>query len=333
MGQAGEFLVDVAGGVWTILSSQIWLNGALAGTTSNAVIAVLHNNVVYYGNVSNSWFSWNGTTWISAAGDPRSGGTPTPAVSGVVIARQATSKAVLTGVAAGSINAISGGARAAIAGSVVSSIFRVQGATSANINTTSSTSIGATLSNTVGSGNAVMGAVTWGANSAALTSVTDDKGNSYTVVNNSYDSSHVQSFATFYRLNITNAPVTITANFGSSVAWRNIIVDEFSGIATSSALDGNAMNLQSTTSNVTDMMTSTNITTTANGDLIYGVNGSTGAGTVTSVGTGYTAAAVSADTYYRAEYKVQTSAGSIAATFTHTGTNSVLTGIMAFKHA
>ena len=137
---------------------------------------------------------------------------------------------------------------------------------------------------------------------------------------------------TFYALNVTHAPTTVTATPTSS-GQVYLIVDEVSGVATSSALDGSgAINDQATAPNTTDGVTSGSITTGTNGDFIWGAS-FVSAGISLTQGTGYTAGTnLGGFTFLGSEFKVQSTAGAVAATFT-SGTNNTpaMTGIFALK--
>ena len=213
-------------------------------------------------------------------------------------------------------------------------IAYIQGNSHAN-GATSSTTVAVTLGATVGVGN--MLAVSLGTVSNTLSSVTDDKSNVYTVVfNGSTSTASGFTFATAYCLNITNAPQTITATWSGSTSFSTILVDEFSGVATSSALDGPpSVNPGQTGVVGASAVFSGNTTTTVNGDLIYGSGVS-----ITGFGP-FTAGAVPAFTQaqiitsaYLTEYLVQSTAGAIQATFSSGQISDMFTTqVMAFKAA
>jgi hypothetical protein len=212
---------------------------------------------------------------------------------------------------------------------------------------TASTTVAVTLTNPVGSGHALCVAVAWAGYTSStdvLHSVTDDQGNTYTPLDFVVDTSGGAYWVvTAYCANVTNAPRTITATIyggGSSsnpVSYATILVDEFSSIATSSALDVHAINNQDFAAPWTSAsLTSGNITTTANGDLIWGVmvNGG-GVGTVSN-GAGFTAAQAVAGTFF-SEYQTQATAGSTAATYSATygggASDGFITAVIALKAA
>lgn len=191
-----------------------------------------------------------------------------------------------------------------------------------------------TLGATVGSGNAVMGYVTWDkGGGATLSSITDDQSNSYSVVTGG------DRLDGFYRVNITNAPITITLGWTGTLQYIAVVVFEASGVATTSAFDQNA-NAAGTLTTTLDSLSSGSVTTTANGEFIVGgavqLDGTDfncfDAGTdYTLPANGYTGSAAVMN--LAAEYRAQTSAGGIAATWTKnaSGSNSCQAMIMTFK--
>lgn len=208
----------------------------------------------------------------------------------------------------------------------------IQGAHAGTGNTGGST-IAATGS-AVGSGNTVVGIVTWaGATTTTLSSVKDNQSNTYTVKDTVPDTSNDQAQASFVLGNITNGPVTITATFSNSTVFRTIIWDEYSGAAAlSDPTDGHTGQLQPTPGTGTDAVKSGNITTTVNGDLIYGGTIDTSAATLASSGTGFTSR--TSDTVGAAcitEDMTQATAGLVAATFTVGTSVACATFVIAVK--
>lgn len=193
-----------------------------------------------------------------------------------------------------------------------------------------------TLTGTVGSGNAVFVSLSWSSTAGDTPTCTDDKSNTYTLVDNVRNAALTDSYATFYALNVTNAPQTVTGTFngGANRSFGSILADEYSGIATSAALDGHTMQSQGTAPGTgTDAVTSGNATTTADGNLIYGTTANVnGAGSI-AAGTGYAQRQYNTNNFMT-EDKTQTTHGTIAATFTAgNATDPFITGIMAFKVA
>lgn len=214
---------------------------------------------------------------------------------------------------------------------------RVQGNLSTQTSSAATTK-SVTLGVAVGSGNSVLGLVTWdGTGSVALTSVTDDKGNTYNLETVVTDPAPGRVCA-FSRTNITNAPTIITANFASSVGYLSILADEFSGgsTATTDERDGTAHTgqYQGAPGTGTNAITSGSVTTATNGDLIYGAVSVSTSITPPSVGTGFTIGNSSSypDYAIASEYRIQTTAGSgTAATFTQAGNENNSTFVIALK--
>jgi hypothetical protein len=206
----------------------------------------------------------------------------------------------------------------------------VQGKLGPDLGNSGATTTAATFTAPVGSGHSVVGAVTWSAVANPYSvSVTNDKSNSYTVIDTNIQGT-VCKMATFYSINLTNSPSIITATAtGSSTFWR-IIIDEFSGVA---SLDQHTGQPQTNVSG-TNAMTSGNVTTGSNGELVYGA-GEDICNSLTTIsdGTGFTAteSGTSSDNQpMYGEYLVQPTGGATAATFSPAGSVDTITNVMTF---
>lgn len=181
-------------------------------------------------------------------------------------------------------------------------------------------SIGVTLGAAVGSGNLVVGWCSWGsATLTVLTSVTDDKGNTYTISAKQADAANTQSVGFFFLGNITNGPTVFTANFSPNQNFLQIGVDEYSGVlAAADPSDSHAISAAVQTGSVAaDFLSSGNFTTAVNGDLIWGATVDTSTVALATGGTGYTRRTTNTSQCDSAsEDKTQATAGSVAATFT-----------------
>ena len=140
---------------------------------------------------------------------------------------------------------------------------------------------------------------------------------------------------TLYAKNITGGALTVTATTPSA-AFRRIQVLEYSGLDAVSPLDGHVGNSSATFGTGTDACTSTNANTTVNGDTIVGLFYDNSSATLPTNGTGFGAArdpfTNAAGDCLQAEEKIQTTAGSVAATFTTTaGTDEIFVSMIAFK--
>jgi len=162
----------------------------------------------------------------------------------------------------------------------------------------------------------------------------DDQGNSYTSSDSIFVGGGVgYQWNTFYKEGLSNGPQTVT---GTSVnnphSFMAIFVDVYSGVSISAAIDGHTGQFQSV-NNGTDAVTSGPITTTINGDLVYGSCVCIDSQGISSAGTGFTIRQNNVDTSFSTEDLTQTTAGSIAATFTGVSpiARSYMTTVMAFK--
>jgi len=206
---------------------------------------------------------------------------------------------------------------------------------------TSATTLAFSFLATVSNNGLVVGTVMWGDATITCTGVADDKSNTYTLLNPKSDAGAGVSAVSFYKEGITNGPITITATFSATVAFRRMVIGEYAGIATSSAIDGSNAQVQTSPATGADTLNSLTATTTGSGDLIWGSTlDGTGSGNTLSAGTSpnaFTARAngTSADnTDMMAEDFSQTSAGSIEATAGCTAAaHDFITHMMAFKIA
>lgn len=131
---------------------------------------------------------------------------------------------------------------------------------------TASTIASAAKSTTTG--NLLVAVIKWEGN-PTLSSVSDTAGNTWTIIRQRVHGSGNPDVALAYAENITgNASNVVTATFSSAFAeWRRILVEEFSGIATSSSLDGSYQDSTGTTADYT----TADITTTTSGLVVLGV--------------------------------------------------------------
>src|SRR3990167_5060668 len=197
----------------------------------------------------------------------------------------------------------------------------------------SDTTIAVTLGAAVAVGDYIVGMAGWGQIGVAISTVTDDLGNTYTIqANKTDDTTNGQTGQTFFaRVTAAGTPV-ITVTFASTTMWRRVIVAAYSGLANPAA-DGTIGNWQSSPGTGTDAVTSTAVTTTADGDLIVGFHQNTGSSSGNiSAGTNFTRRNA-LEAIIALEDYVQPSAGSIAATFTISVNHASITHMAAFKAA
>ncbi len=195
--------------------------------------------------------------------------------------------------------------------------------------------ITAVFDSNVTAGNIIAVAVEWGSNTVTLDNITATcvTGN-FTLLNNPTTLSTYRA-AQGYAVISSSGTCTVTADFsGVTGAFNRIVAHEVSGVDTSNPLDGNTMQSQSDPGNGTDAVTSSNIVTTQNGDYIFGATFDMESGLTAAAGTGFTSRLyLSGVAGYLSEDRIQSSSGSIAATFTQPGSafTDFITGVMAFR--
>lgn len=199
----------------------------------------------------------------------------------------------------------------------------------------SATTLTYTLPAGVGSGNALVGMVTWDCSgSTTVTTVSDNQGNSYSVGTQYKDTGNGQCAKSFWRGNITNAPTVVTVTFSGSSPWRGGVMQEYTGVAAlNDPSDGNIGQYQNGPGTGANAITTTAVTTTQAGDMIIGMMECTNGSCATiTAGTGFTINSnLTASNDWAYEDQLQASAGSIAATFTQTGPGVTVSMLVAIK--
>jgi hypothetical protein len=182
------------------------------------------------------------------------------------------------------------------------------------------------------SGNLVIVFVKWEAIATPnVTSVTDTAGNTYIEIAELSHASGDPRCAFYYAANITgHAANVVTANFGSvATTWRRIVVEEFSGLATASPLDGS----QQTNSGTGTTYTTSNISTSQSGLVIMGVGGFTNLSSLSgTAGTpDFTIGANESDTFFA--YLISGSSQTVTPGASATGSDRWVAIAQAFKDA
>jgi hypothetical protein len=67
-------ICDNNGGVWTVVSGAVKLNGQDAQYTNQVTLLLWYQGGIYQQNAAGGWWKWNGTDWV-ASSDPRTTGT------------------------------------------------------------------------------------------------------------------------------------------------------------------------------------------------------------------------------------------------------------------
>lgn len=185
----------------------------------------------------------------------------------------------------------------------------------------------------VASGHAVMGIATFGS-SNQLRTITDDKGNSYSIDDSITDVPNDQTTVSFHLINITNSPITLTFTFLNTGYYNAAMMAE--DYANVGALDKHTIQLQVSPGTTADAVSSGSVTTAFNGELIFGATSPPSAAGTLSAGTGFTlqdsrdltGGLIPLGT----ESLVQGAAGAVAATFTsNIATGTFATAVLTFQ--
>lgn len=193
------------------------------------------------------------------------------------------------------------------------------------------TSISAAFPASVTSGSLLVAVVSWDGG-GTLSGVTDTAGNTWQLIGTStLSTTDQQRVQMAYAMNANAGATTVSANFASNIGWRRLAIGEWSGVATSAALDVQG-GQQGSNTTATDNVTSGNVTPTANGELIVGGAANTNLATVTiTAGTGFTKRA-SGDVI-ALEDQVQATAAAIAARWTYGTAGRYVAKVATFRAA
>ena len=137
----------------------------------------------------------------------------------------------------------------------------------------------------------------------------------------------------YFRNNITGGSCTITVTVSGTTQLLRLILVEISGTDTGSTVDKHVGNYQGSPGNGTDAITTTAVTPTANGAFFAAFTSSSTGSTTLVAGTGF-GTAYEDDNVMAAESQTQTTAASLAGTFTQTGSgNNFVSLLMVFAQA
>jgi hypothetical protein len=200
-------------------------------------------------------------------------------------------------------------------------------------NSIGSTTLIVTFGSTIGTGHIVAGNVTYDSAGSITSVLTGAIASSCTVVDTVTDTPDAEKTSDFYCPNVAASQNTIhiVVTGGTFMA---AYCDEYSGVATSTPLDVHTAQLQTSVGTGTNGITSGSVTTTTNGDLVYGATFNTATTATASAGTAFTVRgnnAITGVVGYTEDLNLAT-AGSTAATLTAaTSGGSWDTFVMAFK--
>jgi hypothetical protein len=177
-------------------------------------------------------------------------------------------------------------------------------------------------------GNLIAGYVYWNSATETCSGVTVN-GVACTLVNNPVTQGTNRA-CMFYLENITGAVTPqVIATFSGSIGTMGLTAQEISGVLTAGALDQSALNPQASTTEPT----SGNVTTTTDGQYIFGATRAQFATPVTA-GANFTLRSGDGQPAFSENLTVnQAAAGVIAAVFADGAGDLFITGIMTFKAA
>ncbi len=187
-----------------------------------------------------------------------------------------------------------------------------------------------------GAGHLIAVAVSFSGNTTLTCS--DGQGNAWTTVDTQYSNvTDNQSWGICYAISSSSGSDLITATFGTTANFRRILINEYTGTATSNVVDTHLSGFTTSNASGTDGVTTSNITTTQAGDLIFGgVDDVSGPTTITA-GTNFTSRAGlvgPGGDVMNIEDRTQVSAGTTNATWTFSGSGlDYVWGVVAFKVA
>lgn len=221
----------------------------------------------------------------------------------------------------------------------------VQSASARNTTAGPVASQAVSLVNPVSLNNLIVIGLTWGSVSTIenLTSFLDNLGNVYTRVPNCnrVDSTNQQQQTVYYAVVTAPGTPTITATFLANRDNTGIAAVEYSGGATSGVLDASTANFQASPGTGTDAVSSGNVTTIGDGELVFGVytDCSAGAGTTVTAGTNFnlkredTGGGGAHAVQIVVEDRMLATAGQVAATFTEALNHRALASVATFVPA
>lgn len=198
---------------------------------------------------------------------------------------------------------------------------------------TSASTVAATYDSAVTAGNLLWCYCTFGADVNPTCS--DSVNGAWTAGPRVYSAGLDQGMQMFFLAATASGTPTVTVSFGSTIGWRGVhIFEALNPNATQPDVAGTGQ-IQTAPGTGTDATTSTAITTVTDGAFIVGASIDIESTAQPNAGTGFTGlSGWASGVGSRAEYRTQTSAGSVAATFTATDGGRVHeTMVMAFRPA
>ncbi len=186
-------------------------------------------------------------------------------------------------------------------------------------------------------GDLIVVALSWDTSGGAQPSVSDSQGNKYLIATSGNNTALQQGTAIFYAPAVKGGGDTVKASFSVSASYLRLVIQEYAGVAATNPVDVTAQSIETRGTSAADGVTSGSALTTASGDLVFGTAMAySGKTTRIAAGTGFTERAVAhngADNPLATEDRIQSEAGTIAATFTFSAPRSYQAQMVAFKEA
>lgn len=131
-----------------------------------------------------------------------------------------------------------------------------------------------TFDSNVGAGNLIVICVSWDSSGHAgdtLSSIADTQTDTITQIGSALRTANEQSTAFYYAKNTAGGACTITATFTADRAFRCISASEYSGADTTAPLDTSSTSQDVAVTTGTDALTTSSVTPTNNNSLIVGM--------------------------------------------------------------
>lgn len=148
------------------------------------------------------------------------------------------------------------------------------------------------------------------------TTCSDSQSNTYTQINTAFEDNIEVNSCDFYAQGITGGANTVTVTYPNAWGFRHLLIAEYSGVHTSSALDQSSVTADTTFTTGTDNTATSNITTTNDDALVIGFLADAQGSTTITAGTNYTEREDTLEA--QIEDRILSTAGSVNATWTVT---------------
>lgn len=176
--------------------------------------------------------------------------------------------------------------------------------------------------------NALILGGTWGTGNATGVAVSDTAGNSWVTAYTASDGVNVQSTGLWYAANIAAASVnTVTLTTPAATDFRGAALHEYSGVLTSSPSDGTDLLQASVTA-----ISANTVTTTQNGDLLFGWCVNTGGTNVlTATNSAITRERTTVGVIFASADSIQGASGAGNITWSVPVADTTIAGMLALK--